>query len=92
MVRGSAFCVSRRLLHLCLSLSIPRFSFHPYIGLIVSSSKRTMSDLPRSSLEPRVFPSSGLTSIEPSMLIEEELLPNYKAEKFYPVRIGEVFN
>lgn len=51
-----------------------------------------MSDLPRSSLEPRVFPSSGLTSIEPSMLIEEELLPNYKAEKFYPVRIGEVFN
>lgn len=51
-----------------------------------------MSDLPRSSSEPRVFPSSGLTSIEPSMLIEEELLPNYKAEKFYPVRIGEVFN
>ena len=51
-----------------------------------------MLDLPRSSLEPRVFPSSGLTSIELSMLIEEELLPNYKAEKFYPVRIGEVFN
>lgn len=51
-----------------------------------------MSDLPRPSSQPRVFPSAGWSSIDPSTLIEEELIPSYKPEKFYPVRIGEVFN
>ncbi|PYH94469.1 kinase-like protein [Aspergillus ellipticus CBS 707.79] len=49
-----------------------------------------MTDL--RSLEPRVFPSSGWENIEPSLPVEEESIPTYRPEKFYPVYIGEVFN
>ncbi|KAK4899984.1 hypothetical protein LTR27_002747 [Elasticomyces elasticus] len=31
-------------------------------------------------------------SIEPDVLIEEETLPNYRPEKYYPVRFGDTFN
>jgi hypothetical protein len=30
--------------------------------------------------------------IDPSILIEEESIPNYKAQRYYPVEIGDVFN
>jgi serine/threonine-protein kinase SRPK3 len=30
--------------------------------------------------------------IESLLLVEEESIPNYKARRYYPVRIGEVFN
>lgn len=46
----------------------------------------------RSPSQPRTFPSTGFKLIDPSILIEEESIPNYKAQKYYPVRIGEVFN
>ncbi|KZF26784.1 kinase-like protein [Xylona heveae TC161] len=46
----------------------------------------------RSPSEPRIFPSLGWDSIDPSLLVEEEAIPTYRAEKFYPARIGEVFN
>ncbi|OJJ45156.1 hypothetical protein ASPZODRAFT_100384 [Penicilliopsis zonata CBS 506.65] len=42
--------------------------------------------------EPRVFPRSGWDLIDPSVRIEEETIPSYRAGKFYPVHIGEVFN
>ncbi|RDH36682.1 protein kinase-like protein [Aspergillus welwitschiae] len=44
------------------------------------------------SQKPRVFPGSGWENIDPSVLTEEESIPTYKPEKFYPVRIGETFN
>ena len=50
-----------------------------------------MADL-RSLSEPRVFPRSGWENVNPSIPIEEESIPTYRAEKFYPVHIGEVFN
>ncbi|KAK3649216.1 hypothetical protein LTR56_007056 [Elasticomyces elasticus] len=31
-------------------------------------------------------------SIEPNLLIEEETLPSYRPEKYYPVRFGDTFN
>ena len=31
-------------------------------------------------------------TVNSTQLIEEETLPYYKAEQFYPVRIGEIFN
>ncbi|RAL06821.1 uncharacterized protein BO97DRAFT_307762, partial [Aspergillus homomorphus CBS 101889] len=37
------------------------------------------------------FPTSGFAKLNPSTAYEEEQLPFYKAECFYPVRIGEVF-
>ena len=57
----------------------------------VCSSKRGMVDL-RSPSKPRVFPSSGWDPIDPSLPIEEESIPSYRAEKFYPVRIAETLN
>lgn len=29
--------------------------------------------------------------LDPSILVEEETLRDYKAERFYPVRIGQLF-
>ncbi|KAL2810492.1 kinase-like protein [Aspergillus granulosus] len=42
--------------------------------------------------EPRIFPSSGFNIIDSTLKIEEETLPGYLAERYYPVHIGEVFN
>ncbi|KAK2752873.1 hypothetical protein FQN54_008026 [Arachnomyces sp. PD_36] len=40
----------------------------------------------------RSFPRSGFQQIDPSSEIEEETLPTYRREKYYPVKIGEVFD
>jgi len=41
-------------------------------------------------LPPREFPSSGLEVIDPSQMVEEEQLPFYNRNHYYPMRIGEV--
>ncbi|KAJ5580196.1 U4/U6 small nuclear ribonucleoprotein PRP4 [Penicillium hispanicum] len=38
------------------------------------------------------FPTSGFNLLDPSLEIEEETLPTYLPEKYYPVRQGEVLN
>ncbi|KAI5464238.1 kinase-like protein [Mariannaea sp. PMI_226] len=45
---------------------------------------------PSTPLRPRQFPSSGFEVIDPSQRLEEERLPFYKREDYYPMRIGEV--
>ena len=40
----------------------------------------------------REFPSCGCDLIDSSVKIEEELLPTYQPEKYYPVQQGEVLN
>ncbi|PGH12471.1 CMGC/SRPK protein kinase [Helicocarpus griseus UAMH5409] len=54
---------------------------------------RTMSSSPLSAapLKPRIFPSPGFEVVDPSELIEEETLPEYKADSYYPVYIGQIF-
>lgn len=42
-------------------------------------------------LPPRQFPTSGYVALDPLDKIEEETLPLYKPENYYPVFIGEVF-
>ncbi|GFG14846.1 CMGC/CLK protein kinase [Aspergillus lentulus] len=42
-------------------------------------------------LRPRQFPASGFVKLDPSEKVEEEELPFYVAERYYPVYIGEVF-
>lgn len=42
------------------------------------------------SAQPKVFPAVGFETAPADEPIEEEDLPNYRAEQFYPVRIGEV--
>ncbi|KIV97852.1 hypothetical protein PV10_01557 [Exophiala mesophila] len=41
--------------------------------------------------QPRIFPTEGFEILPSNEIIEEETVPNYKAERFYPVRLGEVF-
>lgn len=51
-----------------------------------------MCSLSRTTLAPRPFPTSGFELIDPSEPIEEETLPEYKADLYYPVYIGQVFH
>jgi serine/threonine-protein kinase SRPK3 len=44
------------------------------------------------SSQPLRLPNSGFKVIESSVSVEEESIPNYKAQRYYPVRIGEVFD
>ncbi|KAI2819264.1 hypothetical protein CBS63078_7662 [Aspergillus niger] len=41
---------------------------------------------------PRIFPTSGFEILDSAELIEEETLPTYNAEKYYPVRLGEILH
>ncbi|PYI01188.1 U4/U6 small nuclear ribonucleo protein PRP4 [Aspergillus sclerotiicarbonarius CBS 121057] len=41
---------------------------------------------------PRNFPSSGFKLLDSSLHIEEETLPTYEAQKYYPIQQGEVLN
>ncbi|OJJ77962.1 hypothetical protein ASPBRDRAFT_191224 [Aspergillus brasiliensis CBS 101740] len=41
---------------------------------------------------PRTFPTSGFELLDPGIKIEEERLPTYSPEKYYPVKEGEIFN
>ncbi|KAI9163381.1 Dual specificity protein kinase CLK4 [Paramyrothecium foliicola] len=45
---------------------------------------------PSRLLQPREFPSDGFEIMGPSQRVEEERLPFYKREDYYPMRIGEV--
>lgn len=45
-----------------------------------------------SLLPPRVFPSTGFDLIDRSEKVEEERLPSYNRDDYYPMRIGEVVN
>lgn len=42
------------------------------------------------TLPPREFPSSGFKVINSSEKVEEEQLPFYNRDDYYPMRIGEV--
>lgn len=53
---------------------------------------RTMSSSSVAPLAPRSFPTSGFKVLDHSEPIEEERLPDYQAEIYYPAHIGQVFN
>lgn len=41
--------------------------------------------------KPRTLPTSGYETIEADEQIEKEGLPGYRADRFYPVKLGEIF-
>ncbi len=43
------------------------------------------------SVQPRTFPNDGFPILPEDVKFEEERLVGYKAENFYPVRLGQVF-
>lgn len=48
-----------------------------------------MASIPMS--QPQIFPSSGFDVLNSSESLEEESLPDYLKERYYPVHVGEVF-
>ncbi|PKY01492.1 kinase-like protein [Aspergillus campestris IBT 28561] len=53
-----------------------------------SSIQPTAIDTPE---KPRALPTTGFETIDIDQPVEEEELPGYKADRFYPVTLGEVF-
>lgn len=68
---------------------LQRFSyrFHPPSP---RRSVRKMVSVPPSPR--RNFPTSGFVTLNATNKIEEEEIPSYNPEDYYPVYIGEVFN
>lgn len=46
--------------------------------------------LPSAPWTPLKFPTNGFDRIDADVAVEEERLPDYKEDVFYPVTIGEV--
>ncbi|KXX80345.1 Serine/threonine-protein kinase SRPK [Madurella mycetomatis] len=87
--------VSRRILRPAPTLSASSSATQPYhhIASISSCSLGGPgTKLASSPSEPRRFPSRGFDVVDKGEVIEEEGLPKYKPEHFYPARLGEVFN
>ena len=70
-------------------ISPPRF-FYRFLPPLTRVSGRSMVSLPPSP--PRKFPTSGFVALNAAEKIEEEDIPSYIPEDYYPVYIGEVFN
>ncbi|EGD97359.1 CMGC protein kinase [Trichophyton tonsurans CBS 112818] len=59
--------------------------------LWTSISSSLKSFLPKLPEKRRLLPTSGYQVIDSNIVIEEEAIPDYKADRFYPVKLGEVF-
>ncbi|KAE8151468.1 U4/U6 small nuclear ribonucleo protein PRP4 [Aspergillus avenaceus] len=55
------------------------------------ASHRTIMHSSKWTSTPRIFPTSGFEVLDVSLKLEEETLPTYSAEKYYPVHQGEIF-
>ncbi|OAA63499.1 protein kinase-like protein [Niveomyces insectorum RCEF 264] len=55
-----------------------------------SVSPPTASRPVQRGCRPRNFPTSGFEVIDPDQLVEEETLPSYKRDEYYPMRIGDI--
>lgn len=60
-------------------------------GLLPLHPQRTVRYMNHLAIQPRAFPSDGFPLLPTDTKFEEERLPGYKAEEYYPVHLGEVF-
>ncbi|PYH32580.1 kinase-like protein [Aspergillus neoniger CBS 115656] len=72
-------------------ISRPKPSRWPITSPLHPCQHRHTSSLSSPS-PPRTFPTTGYELLNHIPKLEEESLPDYRAERFYPVHIGEVFN
>ncbi|PLN84281.1 kinase-like domain-containing protein [Aspergillus taichungensis] len=71
-----------------------------YRRISIQFSRRTtvlphrtvMSSSSQWKCTPRVFPTSGFELLDQSIKLDEETLPTYQSEKYYPVNQGEILN
>lgn len=85
--------------HSSMFVSIPGSSV--FLRRAISSSPSSMKSSSMGSITPsttsrisqnaKKFPTSGFDIIQSDQKVEEEELPDYKAHRFYPVRLGEIF-
>ncbi|CZS94516.1 uncharacterized protein RCO7_11684 [Rhynchosporium graminicola] len=71
----------------------PRLLFHPSTRIIrsaMASQQYSIQAMLLPPLPPRAFHSTGFEVIDPSQLVEEERLPFYNCDHYYPMRISEV--
>ncbi|KAI1152730.1 kinase-like protein [Nemania diffusa] len=54
------------------------------------ASLRRVSSSSTSPIGPRVFPSTGFELIDPATKFEEESLPFYQKDEYYPMKIGQI--
>lgn len=57
----------------------------------MSIISRAWGQLSRRPLRPRSFANPNFTQLPANESIEEENLPDYLPQRYYPVRIGDVF-
>lgn len=79
-----------------LSVSAPGSRMSLWRAISSSTKSSSMgSDIPsttsRITQNAQKFPTSGFDIIQPDEKVEEEELPDYEARRFYPVRLGEIF-
>lgn len=61
------------------------------VTTVKSFSIRRASNASGTVEMPRTLPAVGFPTIQSDQLVEEEELPDYKPDRFYPVRLGEIF-
>jgi hypothetical protein len=59
--------------------------------MVSSLLRRAWKSIHRLTWKPLAFPKEGIASISASEKIEEETIPGYVATRYYPVRIGQIF-
>lgn len=58
----------------------------------LTTSRRHETSMSTTIEEPRKLPTSGFTIINLDQSVEEEELPDYRADRFFPVQLGEVLH
>ncbi|KAH8168821.1 protein kinase domain-containing protein [Sarocladium implicatum] len=72
-----------------LVLAAPR-STSPRCAVGISNSRAVSTSLTRRRIPPAIFPLHGFKIIDASTKIEEETLPFYAEDIYYPARLGEL--
>lgn len=78
---------ARRLLCRFASPRLSLYSSTRILGITMTSRQFSTQV---TVLPPREFQSTGFEVIDPSQMVEEERLPFYNRNHYYPMRIGEV--
>ncbi|KAM0713517.1 hypothetical protein Q7P37_010479 [Cladosporium fusiforme] len=74
------------------SINVPsRRLIHP-LSLWRPGQRGTASFTKKQAILPRTFPTDGFSLLPKEERFDEESLVGYKAEEYYPLRLGEVFN
>ncbi|RAK85207.1 kinase-like protein [Aspergillus costaricaensis CBS 115574] len=81
----------------CFAASLPSTSCCRRTSLLsaprtTAVPRRTVMSSAQWTCAPRVFPTSGVKLLDQSAELDEETLPTYQPEKYYPVTQGEVLN